>query len=117
MISELKDDEILEYLMTSDIIENYRPDDYKYLIFKFRSFYKILYGNFQLYKTNHQSEVKSLSISLENTKKELTLTQVERANLQNEIHQISKSRKLTWKERISGNLSPSVNLSVTNTDK
>ena len=92
MISELKDDEILEYLMTSDIIENYRPDDYKYLIFKFRFFYKILYGNFQLYKTNHQSEVKSLSVSLENTQKELTLTKVERANLQNEIDQISKPR-------------------------
>ena len=117
MISELKDDEILEYLMTSDIIENYRPDDYKYLIFKFRFFYKILYGNFQLYKTNHQSEVKSLSVSLENTQKELTLTKVERANLQNEIDQISKPRKLTWKERISGNLLPNTNLSVTNTYK
>ena len=33
MISELTDEEILEYLMTSDIIENFRPDEYKYLIF------------------------------------------------------------------------------------
>ena len=49
--------------------------------------------------------------------KELILTKVERANLQNEIDQISKPRKLTWKERISGNLLPNTNLSVTNTYK
>ena len=30
MISELKDDEILEILMTSDFVENLRPEDYKY---------------------------------------------------------------------------------------
>ena len=43
MISELTDEEILEYLMTSDIIENFRPDEYKYLIFKFREIYRVLH--------------------------------------------------------------------------
>jgi|GEM_PF-3201926 len=106
MISELKDDEILEYLMTSDINENHRPEDYKYLIFKFRLFYKILYGNFQLYKTNSESENRILNSSIESIKKELILTQTEKANIQNDMDQISKPRKLTWKERISGNLIP-----------
>lgn len=104
MISELKDDEILEYLMTSDINENHRPEDYKYLIFKFRFFYKILYGNFQLYKTNSESENRILNGSLESIKRELALTQTEKANIQNDINQLLNPRKLTWKERISGNL-------------
>jgi hypothetical protein len=108
MISELKDDEILEYLMTSDINENLKPDDYKYLIFKFRYFYKILYGNFQLYKTNISSENNILNDSLDNTKKELLLTQIEKANLQNDIDQMSKPRRLTWKERMSGDLIPKI---------
>jgi len=102
MISELEDDQILEFLMTSDLIENYRPEDYKYLIFKFRSFYKILYGNFQLYKTNNEINVINFNTDVENFKKQITSLQIEKANLENEIHQLKNPRKLTLKERLSG---------------
>lgn len=102
MISELEDDQILEFLMTSDIIENYRPEDFKYLIFKFRSFYKILYGNFQLYKTNNEINVNNFNTDAENFKKQITSLQIEKANLENEIHQLKNTRKLTLKERLSG---------------
>ena len=33
-MKELSDEEILQYLMTSDLNENFRPDEYKFLIFK-----------------------------------------------------------------------------------
>ena len=102
MISELEDDQILEFLMTSDLIEDYRPEDYKYLIFKFRSFYKILYGNFQLYKTNNEMNVKNFNTDSENFQRQITSLQIEKANLENEIHQLKNSRKLTLKERLSG---------------
>jgi hypothetical protein len=102
MISELEDDQILEFLMTSDLIENYRPEDFKYLIFKFRSFYKILYGSFQLYKTNNEINVNNFNTDAENFKKQITSLQIEKANLENEIHQLKNTRKLTLKERLSG---------------
>ena len=104
MISELEDDQILEFLMTSDLIENYRPEDFKYLIFKFRTFYKILYGNFQLYKTNNEINVKNQNIDIDNLKRQIIDIQIEKANLENEIHQLKRPRKLTFKERISGKI-------------
>jgi hypothetical protein len=102
MISELEDEQILEFLMTSDLIENYRPEDFKYLIFKFRTFYKILHGNFQLYKTNNEINVKNFNTDAENFKRQITGLQIEKANLENEINQLKNPRKLTFKERLSG---------------
>ena len=103
MISELKDDEILEYLMTSDFIENYRPDDYKYLLHKFRNFYKILHAKHQNFKIEIEPVIKNLQSSVESLNKVLYDEQVKSAKLQDIIDQLKRPRKLTWKERISGN--------------
>lgn len=104
MISELKDEEILEYLMTSDFIENYRPDDYKYLLFKFRAFYKILHGKHQNYKIEKEPVIKNLQLSADSLKNQIHDEQVKSAKLQDTIDQLKKPRKLTWKERISGKI-------------
>lgn len=101
---ELKDDEILEYLMTSDLNENLRTQDYKYLIFKFRLFYKSLYGNFQNYKVEKESLIKDLESISDNLSKEKYNLQVENADLKNQIDLNNKPRKLTWSERISGKI-------------
>lgn len=106
MISELKDDEILEYLLTSDFIENYRPDDYKYLLYKFRNFYKILYGKHQNYKIEKEPLIKDLQLHIDALNKQIYDEQVKSAKLQDTIDQLKKPRKLTWKERISGNINP-----------
>lgn len=102
MISELTDEEILEYLMTSDIIENFRPDEYKYLIFKFREIYRILHGRHQLYKTDAGRTIQELKSSEEISNKTIYDLQVLNANLSNEINSLKSPRKLTWKERLSG---------------
>jgi hypothetical protein len=104
MISELKDDEILEILMTSDFTENLRPDDYKYLLFKFRSFYKSLYGNYQRYKDEKEFIVKNLKIDVENTAKENLNLQIYNSNLENDLLEFKNPRKLTILERIKGEI-------------
>ena len=38
MISELTDEEILDFLMTSDFEDSYSPDELKYLLLKWRYF-------------------------------------------------------------------------------
>ena len=43
MISELKDEEIMEFLMTSEFEDDYKPEELKYLLVKFRYFYRTLY--------------------------------------------------------------------------
>ncbi len=104
MISNLSDDEILDILMTSDFNDKLKLEEYVFLIFKFRQFYKVLYGNHQLYKIHSESENRELSEGLTSKNKELTLTQIDRANLENRIEQLLKPRKLSWRERISGRI-------------
>lgn len=106
MITELEDKDILEFLMTSDLHENYRPEDYKYLIFKFRQFYKTLYGNFQLYKSQKELECKNLNEDVIKLGKEVNNSLVENANLKNELDQKKLPVKLTIKERFSGTYTP-----------
>lgn len=105
-MTELKDDEILEYLMTSDLNENLRTQDYKYLIFKFRYFYKSLYGNFQNYKIEKEAFMKDLQSISDNLSKEKYNLQVENADLKNQIDLNSKPVKLSWKERFTGKMYP-----------
>lgn len=104
MISELKDDEILEILMTSDFVENLRPEDYKYLILKFRFFYKILHGNFQRYKTENEKMVSDSKISIEGLNTEVFRLQTYSADLENDLLEFQKPRKLTFSERIKGEI-------------
>jgi len=102
MISELTDEEILEFLMTSDLDENYRTQDFKYLILKFRSFYKIIYCNCQLYKSENELVIKNLNSTIESLNKEIIQHQIEKAKIQNELDTHLKVRKLSWRERLSG---------------
>lgn len=102
MISELTDEEILEYLMTSDIIENFRPDEYKYLIFKFREIYRVLHGRHQLYKTDTSRSIQELTSSQETQSNTIYSLQVINSNLENQLNHLKLSRKLTWKERFTG---------------
>ena len=90
-MKELNDESLFEYLMTADFIENYRPDEWKFLLLKFRSFYKVLRGNKE---------------RIENEKDYMTpfnITNSE-SNLQNKIDFSERKRKLTWKERFKGEI-------------
>lgn len=40
MVSELSETEILDYLMTSDFEEGLNVEEFKFLLFKFRNYYK-----------------------------------------------------------------------------
>ncbi len=104
MIEELKDDEILEYLMTSDFIENYRPEEYKFLLHKFRYFYRLLYGNYNRHKGEKEFENKQLIESIESVKKQIETEQTKSAKLQDHIDLSKKERILTWRERLSGKI-------------
>ena len=103
MISELKDDEIMEFLMTSDFEGDYKPEDLKYLLVKWRYFYRILFGRYELIKTDSQQENKILSENNDALKKEIQKLKAEIADKDNSINSL-KNRKLTFKERFSGKI-------------
>lgn len=103
-MKELNDDDILEYLMTSDFIENHNPDEYKFLLHKFRFFYKILYGNHTRIKGDLTFQCSQQESIIQDLKNQLFLEQKKSAELKDEIDLKYKNRKLTFKERISGKI-------------
>jgi len=103
MISELKDDEILEFLMTSDFEGDYSPTELKYLLTKWRYFYRILNGR-------SDRDVQKLEGDLQTIENQIKTKDLQIENLKNEIINkddiitTMKNRNLTFKERWSGKI-------------
>lgn len=105
MISELNDKEILDFLMTSDFEGDYSPDELKYLLFKWRYFYRVLHGQSDRIKDSLEGTIRQKdSLIEENNKSIETLTQ-QNYHREQLIESLNR-RKLTWKERISGKIIP-----------
>lgn len=103
MILELKDEEILEFLMTSDFDEEYKPEELKYLLMKWRYFYRVLNGRYDLQITNTNYELNCLEEEIKRLKTQISELQVVKADKEDHIHQL-KNRKLTLRERLSGKI-------------
>jgi hypothetical protein len=104
MIGELTDEQILEYLMTSDYIENYSPEEYKFLLSKFKYFYRILHGRYTLDKSQKDFKIEELNKTIESMSKIIEQEQIKSTQLQDKIDLSTKERKLTWKERWDGKI-------------
>ncbi len=102
-IKELTDEEILDFLMTSEFEDSYSPEELKYLLHKWRYFYRLFNGKFERYKTDKEFENEQLMGQVELNNNSLTNLQVEVANRDNTI-ELLKNRKLTWKERWKGKI-------------
>jgi hypothetical protein len=103
MISNLDNNEILDFLMTSEFEGDYKPEELKYLLIKWRYFYRVLNGKYELIKTDSEFNLKKIkeecSIKEQNINKILT----ENSNLRDEINYL-KNKKLSWKERFTGKI-------------
>lgn len=103
MISELTDKEILEFLMTSDFQENLSPDELRFLLLKFRNYYRVvsskndlLTSDLEIFRKNAQS------IDTLNNEKIQHLSD-ENSNLSRKLNTIM-NKKLSFKERIFGKI-------------
>ena len=103
MISELEDDEILNFLMTSDFEDNYSPGEYKFLLSKWRYFYRLLHGKNEKNNISNKNEIEKLNNELEIEKqKNNNLTTIINEN-KIKIYEL-KNKKLSFKERITGKI-------------
>lgn len=103
MISELKDEEILEFLMNSEFEDNYSPEELKYLFFKWRYFYRLLHGKSEREKVDYEGNLKQLVEKISTHESYVTDLLKQIADKQNIIDSM-KSRKLTFKERWDGKI-------------
>lgn len=102
-MSKLKDNEILDFLMTSDFDENLKDEEYKFLLLKWRKFYRAFNGRYssrvdELNSINYN--LKQDLIKLENV---LSGKNKEVDRLKSDLDSI-KNRKLTIKERLLGKI-------------
>lgn len=103
MIKNLDNEEILDFLMTSDFEGDYKPEELKYLLVKWRYFYRLLSGKYELLNNEKIGETSKLKDEVLSKDKKINLILFENAELKNKINSLS-NRKLTWKERIKGKI-------------
>jgi hypothetical protein len=103
MISELNDEEMLELLMTSEFESNLSPTEFKFLLKKWRFFYRLLHGRLERTKDDLTYKVDTLIENVEGLKRQNYNVMVESAQRQDQID-LLKNRKLTWKERWTGKI-------------
>jgi hypothetical protein len=102
-IKKLTNDETLDFLMTSEFENNHSPDELKYLLVKWRYFYRLLYGRYERIKTDSVGEIEMMKNGLDLLNLEKSKLLIEIQNKDSEITSI-KNKKLTWKERIKGRI-------------
>ena len=102
-ISELSDEDVLNFLMTSEFTDDYSPTELKYLLVKWRYFYRLSQGRNEQIKTKGEGDLQQLEYDkelLNNTIGQLSLRVIEKDDLIVSL----KNRDLTWKERWSGKI-------------
>jgi hypothetical protein len=103
MISELKDDDILDFLMNSELEGDYSPEELKYLLLKWRYFYRNLHGKLGRTKDDSAGEISRLSNDIASLKNQVAQLQMDAVKNEETISSL-KNRKLSLKERMSGKI-------------
>ena len=103
MILELNDEEILDLLMTSEFENNLSPTEFKYLLKKWRYFYRFQNGMLERTKDDLTYSINTLKDELESLRKQNYDLMVDSAQKEDKILQL-KNRKLSFKERFYGRI-------------
>lgn len=103
MISELNDEQILDLLMTSEFEVDLSPSEFKFLLKKWRYFYRLLHGRMERTTDDLRFDINSKNGEISNLKQEVYNLLVDNANKDNTIH-LLKNRKLSFKERWTGKI-------------
>jgi hypothetical protein len=99
------EEELLNYLMTSDFDDDLSPEDFKSLLIRFRHFYRIVASrsnSTQMEKKRFDFEIEQLKI---NHSSELNITNNEKEKVIEAYQSITK-RRLTFWERLVGKIKP-----------
>lgn len=103
-ISELSDEEVLNFLMTSDFNEgSYSPTEFRFLLTKWRYFYRLLNGKSEQIKIYSDGVIKRIHDDNDDLKDKLDKLKTILDNKEAEINSL-KNRKLSFRERISGKI-------------
>jgi len=102
-IKELEDIDILDFSMTSEFEENYSPEEFRYLLNKWRYFYRLSNGKFNRLKDDNEFEINKLKNKLELLKHENDILKIDNNRLEDDFVRLI-GKKLTFKERLKGKI-------------
>ncbi len=102
-VNNLTEEEILDYLMTSDFNEGLTPDELRFLLFKFRNFYRTIASGLSNHKDRMDEAIKNSKITVEEMEKKVFQIENVNTHIENKYKQLLE-KKLTWKERLSGKI-------------
>jgi hypothetical protein len=103
MIQDFSEEDILNYLMVSEFNEGLTSEEFKFLLLKFRYYYRLMYSR----RDSMKIEINSLQTTL-NVNQDIYIKNLD--NLKIEIEKLEKrynqliNRKLTWVERLKGKI-------------
>jgi hypothetical protein len=102
-VQELSDTDIMNYLMTSEFNEGLTPDEFRFLLYRFRYQYRLLFSKHDTLKTDFlkiESDNKDIK---ENHIKNINNLTSEKEKADIKYNRLL-NRKLSWKERIKGKI-------------
>jgi hypothetical protein len=102
-MQNLDNEEMLDYLMTSDFNEPLKREEFIFLLNKWKNYYRILHSRYMVKNDGNDQRIQKLERDkklLENNIKNL---KIKLADKQNQIDQFN-NRKLTFKERLKGKI-------------
>ncbi len=97
------DEQILNYLMTSEFDEGLTPDEYKFLLQKFRNFYRITSCSINNFKDRMDDAVQKKEQMEKILDSKITEFNNEKSDLINKLNKL-REKKLTFKERVLGKI-------------
>lgn len=107
-LNNINDNELINYLLTSEFDDNELTHDMlRFLLLKFKSFYRIQYGRNQVLKNDLEIKMRNADEEITYLKKKLEESDREKDFFKNELEYLENSllnRKLTFKERWKGRL-------------
>ena len=107
-IYNVSDTELLNYLLTSEFDDNEISSEMmKFLLLKFKTFYRIQYSRNQILKDNLDKKILDSDFEIQFLKEKIEKEKIEKENSQRELFILNnslKNRKLTFKERWKGRL-------------
>jgi hypothetical protein len=104
-MKNLNDIELLDYLINSEFNEevDLNPDEYKYLLHKWKYFYRLLYSR----SDNLKKEIESKKNKIDKLEEKFKIQIIEirnELNTKDSFISSLKNKKLTFKERLTGKI-------------
>jgi len=102
----LSEEDILNYLMTSDFKEGLSPDEFIFLLCKFRNFYRVSYGKNENMKIVLDKNLSEWEDFKKNKNKEVEKYLFEKIEAEKKVERMKSilNRKLSLKERFLGKI-------------